>query len=285
MSIEAKTIFEIADDFVLGLLDADEFFQVEARIETDPALAAAVSAARDRFLPLDLSAAPIAVTDGLWARIEQTLPKQSVTTQTATTARSTDSDSRGTAGSAVPGAADVTDAAGPGAAAAVPPGASGTGQLTAEKAARPAANDNLAGRWKIGAMLASAASLVLATGLGWALMRPVEPMVVAVLLNGAGEPQAIVEDFGNDTASIRLLSDFSVPADKVMQVWTLPTREMGPVSLGLLQQAHSATLASPKLPPPHDAQLYEITLEQTGGSPTGRPTGPILVKGFAKLPR
>lgn len=31
-------------------------------------------------------------------------------------------------------------------------------------------------------------------------------------------------------------------------------------------------------------QLYEITLEPSGGSPTGRPTGPIQVKGFAKSP-
>jgi anti-sigma-K factor RskA len=70
-----------------------------------------------------------------------------------------------------------------------------------------------------------------------------------------------------------------------MQVWTLPSREMGPMSLGLLEDAHSATLRGPALPRPQDAQLYEITLEQAGGSPTGRPTGPILAKGFAKLAR
>jgi anti-sigma-K factor RskA len=28
-----------------------------------------------------------------------------------------------------------------------------------------------------------------------------------------------------------------------------------------------------------------ITLEQAGGKPTERPTGPILAKGLAKLPR
>jgi anti-sigma-K factor RskA len=70
-----------------------------------------------------------------------------------------------------------------------------------------------------------------------------------------------------------------------MQVWTLQSLDMGPMSLGLLDGAHSATLRSPALPKPQDTQLYEITLEQAGGSPTGRPTGPILAKGFAKLPR
>ena len=70
-----------------------------------------------------------------------------------------------------------------------------------------------------------------------------------------------------------------------MQVWTLPSQDMGPVSLGLLDAARSAVLDGPDLPQPREDQLYEITVENEGGSPTGRPTGPILVKGFAKLPR
>jgi hypothetical protein len=33
------------------------------------------------------------------------------------------------------------------------------------------------------------------------------------------------------------------------------------------------------LPPPGPDQLFEITLEPAAGSPTGRPTGPVLFKG------
>lgn len=148
-----------------------------------------------------------------------------------------------------------------------------------------AGNDNPRSSWRAIAISAIAASLILAVGLVWSVTRTVEPLVVAVLLNEAGEVQAVVEDFGNDTASIRLLTDFAVPEDKTMQVWTLPSREMGPMSLGLLEDAHSARLSGSALPRPQDAQLYEITLEQAGGSPTGRPTGPILAKGFARLAR
>lgn len=148
-----------------------------------------------------------------------------------------------------------------------------------------AGNDNARTGWRATAISAIAASLILAGGLVWSVTRVAEPLVVAVLLNEAGEVQAVVEDFGNDTASIRLLTDFNVPADRTMQVWTLPSREMGPMSLGLLEDAHSARLSGSTLPKPQDAQLYEITLEQAGGSPTGRPTGPILAKGFAKLAR
>ena len=149
-----------------------------------------------------------------------------------------------------------------------------------------AANDNGgAPFWRVMAFASMAASLVLAAGLGWSLMRQAEPLVVAVLVNDAGEVQAVVEDFGNDTANVRLLADFAVPADKTMQVWTLPSRDLGPVSLGILEARRSATLLGPSLPRPQETQLYEITLEQAGGSPTGRPTGPILAKGFARQMR
>jgi anti-sigma-K factor RskA len=151
---------------------------------------------------------------------------------------------------------------------------------------RPSAtNDNTAFPWKRTAITSLAASLLLTVGLGWSLMRQVDPVVIAILLNDAGEPQAIVEDFSNEHASVRLLADFTVPEGKTMQVWTLPNRDTGPVSLGLLNEHRSASLATPRLPKPTDEQLYEITLEQSGGSPTGRPTGPILVKGYAKAPR
>lgn len=127
--------------------------------------------------------------------------------------------------------------------------------------------------------------LLLAIGLAYSLTRTVEPLVVAVLINDAGEVQAVVEDFGNAQATIRMLADFNIPGDKTIQVWTLPSKDTGPVSLGLIDGARSAHLAVPELPTPRGDQLYEITLEDAGGSPTGRPTGPILAKGLAKLLR
>ena len=51
--------------------------------------------------------------------------------------------------------------------------------------------------------------------------------------------------------------------------------------LELAPLTRATTLAGPDLPVPADAQLYEITLEPEGGSPTGRPTGPIIAKGLA----
>lgn len=146
-------------------------------------------------------------------------------------------------------------------------------------------NDNATPMWRLTALASMAASLLLAVGLVASFVLQAEPQVVAILVNDAGEPMVLVEDFGDRSARITPLGDFAPPGDRSMQVWTLPSQDLGPVSLGLLDGWQSAVLDGPSLPEPHEAQLYEITLEQPGGSTTGRPTGPILVKGFAKIPR
>lgn len=150
---------------------------------------------------------------------------------------------------------------------------------------RWAVNDNKHSRWRSLALSAMAASALLFVGLAYTLVSQPDPQVVAILMNDRGEPVAMVEDFGNDAAKVIPLTDVSVPADRSLQVWTLPSQEMGPVSLGVLDGWNTVRLEWPELPVPQAEQLYEITIEPLGGSPTGRPTGPILGKGFAKIPR
>lgn len=50
--------------------------------------------------------------------------------------------------------------------------------------------------------------------------------------------------------------------------------------MGLVDQARTVRLDLGKLPLPGENQLFEITLEPETGSPTGKPTGPILMKGL-----
>jgi len=234
MTFDRKDIPAIADDYVLGLLEASDAESIEAAMERDGELRAAIAKSRERFLPLDTGVEPAAVNGELWNNIESRLPPQD--------------------------------------------------KSTANRPIRTA-NDNKRNRWRSIAISAIAATVVLAAGLTFSLTRTAEPLVIAVLLNEAGEVQAVVEDFGNEKATVRMLADFAVPQDKTIQLWTLPSREVGPVSLGLIDGVRSARLEGPVLPTPRSDQLYEITLEQAGGSPTGRPTGPILAKGFARMPR
>jgi len=150
-------------------------------------------------------------------------------------------------------------------------------------AVAPKASANLPAatkRWGAGLLAASVAGIIVGFGVGWMQPAPT-PKVVAVLVDAAGVPQAVVEDYGDDTATVRFVADIPVPADRALQVWTLPSADMGPTSLGVLEGASATRLLFGDLPDPSAAQLYEVTLEPLGGSPTGRPTGPIIGKGFA----
>lgn len=135
-----------------------------------------------------------------------------------------------------------------------------------------------------------AASTVFALGIGYlagsmTTSTPRDPLMIAVLLNeGDAQPGAIVEAFADDSIRLVPLEDFAVPEGRILQVWTLPDADTGPVSLGTFSDPQTINLTGPKLPEPASGQLYEITLEPAPGSPTGRPTGPILVKGFARPP-
>lgn len=134
-----------------------------------------------------------------------------------------------------------------------------------------------------------AASVVVALGLGYLAgsfgTGARQPVMIAVLVDQAdASPGAIVEAFADDSVRLVPLERFEVPEGNILQVWTLPDVATGPVSLGTFSEPTGIRLAGPDLPAPHDGQLYEITLEPAPGSPTGRPTGPILVKGFAKAP-
>ncbi|MEP7455463.1 anti-sigma factor [Phyllobacterium sp. SB3] len=233
MSDETRSVPDLADDYVLGLLDDNELQAVESALLTDQAMQSAVSDSRERFLELDMTAKPASVPPEMWENISARLDKS----------------------------------------------ADGTHVLPV------AANSNNGSFWRRLALTASAASILLAAGLLWSLNNQPDPVVIAILLDDKGQAQALVEDFGDRSAKVTLLADFAVPEDKVMQVWTLPSKEMGPVSLGLLSTSSTAVLEGPNLPRPRLDQLYEITVEQSGGSPTGRPTGPILVKGYSKAAR
>lgn len=135
-----------------------------------------------------------------------------------------------------------------------------------------------------------AASAVIALGIGYlagsmSTTASRQPVMIAVLLNeGDAQPGAIVEAFADDSIRLVPLEDFVVPEGRILQVWTLPDPETGPVSLGTFSDPQTINLTGPELPEPASGQLYEITLEPAPGSPTGRPTGPILVKGFARPP-
>jgi anti-sigma-K factor RskA len=136
--------------------------------------------------------------------------------------------------------------------------------------------------WRAAGLVGTAAALALA--LATIARRPQEPVYVAVLMTDAASPAAIVNAYRDGRAELIPLEPITVPEGKALQIWTLWDRERGPVSVGLLDRARSVPLETTRLPRTGADQLFEITLEPKQGSSTGRPTGPILMKGLTHAP-
>lgn len=133
--------------------------------------------------------------------------------------------------------------------------------------------------WRGAAFAGALATILLAVGLVGALDRARrQPLMVAVLLTDSNIAAAVVNTFADGRVEMLPLQSIDVPAGKALEIWTLWDRAVGPRSVGLIDRARSTPLRLDNLPLGKD-QLFEITLEPASGSPTGRPTGPIIAKG------
>jgi anti-sigma-K factor RskA len=136
--------------------------------------------------------------------------------------------------------------------------------------------------WRPAALGAAAAALLLAVGLGAALLRPpAQPIFVAVLQTDEGRAQAVVNAYADGTVTLVPIEQIGIPQGRIIEVWTLQSREQGPISIGRMDQARTLKLDLSRLRRPDAGHLFEMTVEPPGGSPTGRPTGPVLSKGLA----
>ncbi|MBA2722367.1 MAG: anti-sigma factor [Methylibium sp.] len=273
-----------AGEYVLGTLDSEARAALERRLTGDAALQGEVYAWQDRLVGLIRGVAPADPGPQVWSRIEAALTPTGgsagdiagVRAQSAPAIAAGDAAQRGNDGGttahdkSASTTADGTAASG---------GATGT-------AARGAANDPLwqrLRRWQITGGLAIAAVLVLASLL---VLRPPAPAeggerYLAVLQAPDSKTTGwIVEATAG--GSVRLVpvgATAEVPPGKVLQFWTKGEREAGPTSLGLIEPGQVTELPADKLPVLEPRQLFELTLEPEGGSPLGRPTGPILFVG------
>lgn len=233
-------IDRLAAEYVLGLVEGEDASRVETMLR-DPTFEAAVATWADRFAALDHTALEMPVPDAVWSRIQD----------------------------GIGAIASFTE---------VPP--------------RPMLSPNpvIAFQalwrnlpfWRATGLTSAAAAALLAVGLGLSATRTSPPPVlVAVLLTegGGARPAAVVNTFADGRTELVPLEQVAVPAGRALEVWTLWDRAIGPRSIGLLDRIRSAPLNLGNLPKAAPNQLFEITLEPAGGSPTGRPTGPILMKG------
>ncbi|KQP22699.1 anti-sigma factor domain-containing protein [Pseudorhodoferax sp. Leaf267] len=228
-----------AAEYVLGTLDAAARAELEALLPSDAALRAEVYAWQDRLLPL-ATRGPAAEPDAsLWPRIAERIARPAPS---------------------------------------APPS-----PMPAAQSATPAANDALwrsQRRWRATALLSMAATVALAAVL---VLRPPETQVRYITLLQAPETQRtgwVVEaTSGERIRLVPIEAGAAVPAGKSLQFWTKPQGADRPTSLGLVQPGTRLELPVERSPGLGAEQLFELTLEPQGGSPTGLPTGPILFVG------
>jgi anti-sigma-K factor RskA len=232
----------LAGEYVLGVLQPEQAARVEARMRQDHALASAVDYWEQRLHGLTAVAAPAEVTERLWRRIEAHLD-------------------------------------GP--------------QMVLPSPLRQAVGlprrlwESLA-LWRAASAVMAAAAVMLAVLAfqrggppGPVLLAPL-PAFVAVLQTPQGARPGYLVHVGADR-SLELVPLVvpEVAPDKALQFWTLADPARGPLSLGLVPPGATIRLPPGTVPEVRPDQLFELTLEPYGGSPTGQPTGPIQFVGRA----
>jgi anti-sigma-K factor RskA len=165
----------------------------------------------------------------------------------------------------------------------------------AEAQATPAA----AGRWRIATFVATAAAAAMA---GLLLLRPaattsVAPpagppqvaaaptphMMVAALTPERGSGMVAVT-FDAGAGRMTVMPSRMDAGGKAPELWMIPA-DGKPRSLGVIPDRKAATMT---LAPAERHMLAEgvmlaVSLEPAGGSPTGAPTGPVVMKGKMQL--
>lgn len=215
---------QLAGEYVLGSLSAEQHEAVHQRLSEDAQLRAAVDAWEQRLLSLNALAEPVTPSARLWRRISRSL--------------------------------DVP------------------------KPAQPSRWWQRLVVWQGMAGAGVLASLLLAFTL-LATQAPAPSYLVVLVAPADSAAGWVVQ--ASDARSIQLipLGQFPVPSDKVLQFWTKGEQWQAPVSLGLVKPGEQYRVPSHDLPPLEANQLFELTLEKAGGSPTGRPTGPVQFIGRA----
>jgi anti-sigma-K factor RskA len=145
--------------------------------------------------------------------------------------------------------------------------------------------------WRGLAGLASTAAVVLAVVL--AVPQPAQPPIVVVLgpaappADGGAAAASFVASISPDgrTMVTRPVANVRVESNRSLELWAVPKARPGqaadaPRSLGVVAADGATVVQRGKVL--DDVDALALSLEPSGGSPSGKPTGPILYVG--KLP-
>jgi anti-sigma-K factor RskA len=138
--------------------------------------------------------------------------------------------------------------------------------------------------WRVATLLSTACAVVLAVYLATLPPRSTELMVV-VMQGDQGNPAMTVSwpmgGKGERKMRIRVIGHAEMAPNTAWELWMLPGGNQNPVSLGLIGTEPTQELQVPEELAALINQAYGLAMsvEPSGGSPTGLPTGPVIYKG------
>ncbi|WP_253444561.1 anti-sigma factor [Halomonas sp. Y3] len=270
----------LAGEYVLGLLDETQRRGVEARLAVDPALRQAVGRWEERFHPYTALAPSLTPSERLWPRIQRSLTALDEEQRSAQAAGSVTSS---------PSPPEAREATAP------PPTKRQAREAQEGRLARP---PRRSGRmWQSLTLWRSLAGAGLAALVTVMVTEPppqrIEvPVEVPVEVRVEAQPRYMVVLMGTEEATagwvaqassasqVRLfpLAGYELPEDRALELWTQLEAWNEPVSLGLIEPGRPLEIALEGIALEGN-QLFAISLEPPGGSPTGQPTGPIEFAG------
>lgn len=138
--------------------------------------------------------------------------------------------------------------------------------------------------WRTASGLATAAAVVMFVVASQA--PPPQAPIVVVLGANPEAAQALNASFVASVSAdgralvLKPLNDLSLTPGRALELWAVPATG-APRSLGLVQTRGATTLLRAQLL--RDTAAFAVSVEPTGGSPTGAPTGPIVSLGKLQL--
>ncbi|WP_110655711.1 anti-sigma factor [Salinicola halimionae] len=241
-SIDPNELNELAGEYVLGTLDAEQREIVERQLSEDSQLQDAIQTWEARLQPYAVMAEPAAPSTSLWQRIERTLDNEETSAIASPRSR----------------------------------------QIRAPKEGFWNSLWRNLTLWRGMSFASVAVAIGLAATLAVGPTSAPSPRYMVVLMTPQHTQAGwVIQASSSQQISLIPMGTFEVPPGKALEFWTKADDWSGPVSLGLVQPGQTQRLSLKDLPPLEDNQLFELTLEDASGSPLNRPTGPIQFIGRA----
>ena len=110
-------------------------------------------------------------------------------------------------------------------------------------------------------------------------VEPPDPMMLAVL-EEQGDPRMVVEQPKSGLLMVKMVKPWKTMPDQSLELWVFP-KDGPPRSLGVVSHDKDSVIAMADMDLRLlDGNMFALSKEPIGGSPTGTPTGKVVCKGM-----